>query len=179
MVMVFFVRCIIATPLSSAAALTRMALAQGVKAHVERKVSVPCGSDRDDGGRTGACSGMSSATALTRMALAQGVKAHVERKLFASYSSDREQQSLHGPSIMATGVLGPPGAPSTPHVPRFFSLHTLQSPAEQLPRGVDAAHRESYLRADDFKELFGIDKNAFDALPKWKRTVLKKRMGLF
>ena len=31
----------------------------------------------------------------------------------------------------------------------------------------------------DFEKLFEMDRESFGALPKWKRTVLKKRLGLF
>jgi len=33
--------------------------------------------------------------------------------------------------------------------------------------------------AEEFLEVFGVEKEGFLALPKWKKTAAKKRFGLF
>jgi hypothetical protein len=33
--------------------------------------------------------------------------------------------------------------------------------------------------AEEFVEVFGVEKEGFLALPKWKKTAAKKRFGLF
>jgi hypothetical protein len=48
-----------------------------------------------------------------------------------------------------------------------------------LPEGVDPAHKEEYLDDASFQSMFGMDRIAFRALPKWKRDDAKKKHGLF
>lgn len=48
-----------------------------------------------------------------------------------------------------------------------------------FPTGVDPAKREEYLTLADFKSIFNMTPEEFTKLPKWKRTQLKKKHGLF
>ncbi|XP_073977408.1 uncharacterized protein isoform X4 [Rhodnius prolixus] len=48
-----------------------------------------------------------------------------------------------------------------------------------LPAGVDPTRLELYLQIKDFNELLGMSKEEFHELPNWKRTNLKKKVGLF
>ena len=57
-----------------------------------------------------------------------------------------------------------------------FSLEELQS---SIPDGVDAANKEMYLSDADFEELFGMSKDEWGKVPKWKRTNKKKTLKLF
>lgn len=58
-----------------------------------------------------------------------------------------------------------------------YSLEELkQKPA---PEGVDPSRLETYLSADDFQKAFNMTRSAFDALPMWKKTNLRKKAGLF
>lgn len=47
------------------------------------------------------------------------------------------------------------------------------------PQEVDPARRELYLSDAEFQTVFGMDLNAFSALPKWKQQNLKKSKELF
>jgi hypothetical protein len=38
---------------------------------------------------------------------------------------------------------------------------------------------QAYLSRDEFKRVFGVSKPELYAMPKWKRTDLRKRVGLF
>ena len=60
---------------------------------------------------------------------------------------------------------------------RTWSLAELQ--AEQPPQGVRHEAKEESLSEDAFKEVFGIDKQQFRALPGWKRTLMKRKHLLF
>lgn len=51
--------------------------------------------------------------------------------------------------------------------------------ASKLPKGVDPLNREQSLSDEEFVAVFGMDKDAFSQLPSWKRTKLKKDLGLF
>ena len=60
------------------------------------------------------------------------------------------------------------------------STYTLDElKANPPPDGVDTTRREEYLSNDEFQKVFGMDKAAFGAKPKWKRSNLKKQHGLF
>jgi hypothetical protein len=48
-----------------------------------------------------------------------------------------------------------------------------------LPAGVDPARKELYLDDKEFRQLFACEKQAFAALPKWKRDLKKKELNLF
>ena len=45
--------------------------------------------------------------------------------------------------------------------------------------GIDMERKESYLSAGEFVEVFGMERNVFDAMPLWKRQAAKKKAGLF
>ena len=59
----------------------------------------------------------------------------------------------------------------------FFPLESLQT--APYPPGVDKSKRETYLEDEKFVELFKMDKEAFAALPGWKRNGAKKKHNLF
>lgn len=56
-----------------------------------------------------------------------------------------------------------------------FSYEDLKG----FPEGVDPTRKEEYLDEASFKTVFGMDRSSFKALPKWKRDVAKKNVGLF
>ena len=45
--------------------------------------------------------------------------------------------------------------------------------------GIRPDARESYLSEGEFASVFGVSKEAFAKLPKWKRDALKKEKQLF
>ncbi|XP_077428459.1 advillin [Vanacampus margaritifer] len=49
----------------------------------------------------------------------------------------------------------------------------------ELPRNVDPTQKEKYLTDSDFCHIFGITKDEFANLPKWRQLNLKKEKGLF
>lgn len=57
--------------------------------------------------------------------------------------------------------------------------HSYETLAAGLPDGVDPTKKETYLSDAEFSEKFGMDKAAFAALPAWKKTASKKKLGLF
>ncbi|XP_015749381.1 PREDICTED: supervillin-like [Acropora digitifera] len=58
-----------------------------------------------------------------------------------------------------------------------YNLDELkQKPA---PDGVDPSRLEAYLNEADFQKAFNMSRTAFEALPMWKKTNLKKKAGLF
>lgn len=47
------------------------------------------------------------------------------------------------------------------------------------PFNVDCSTKESYLSPDNFQLIFNMNINDFQKLPKWKKDMLKKKVGLF
>ncbi|XP_068758253.1 uncharacterized protein [Montipora capricornis] len=58
-----------------------------------------------------------------------------------------------------------------------YSLEELKK--KPSPEGVDPSRLEAYLNEDDFQKAFNMTRAAFDVLPMWKKTNLKKKAGLF
>ncbi len=54
-----------------------------------------------------------------------------------------------------------------------------QLSAAVLPEGVDASQKEQYLADDEFKQVLGISRAEFNALPGWKKANARKKSGLF
>ncbi|ESQ44334.1 hypothetical protein EUTSA_v10005772mg [Eutrema salsugineum] len=60
-----------------------------------------------------------------------------------------------------------------------FTYEQLQAKSEKPVRGIDFKRREAYLSEEEFKTVFGIEKEAFYKLPRWKQDMLKKKFDLF
>ncbi|ORZ30074.1 hypothetical protein BCR44DRAFT_1446410 [Catenaria anguillulae PL171] len=59
-----------------------------------------------------------------------------------------------------------------------FPLEQLQK-RKGLPPSVDHTRLETYLADSEFEKSFGMARDKFAALPKWKQQDLKKKAGLF
>ncbi|VVB06037.1 unnamed protein product [Arabis nemorensis] len=60
-----------------------------------------------------------------------------------------------------------------------FTYEQLQAKSENPVTGIDFKRREAYLSEEEFKTVFGIEKEAFYKLPRWKQDLLKKKFDLF
>lgn len=60
-----------------------------------------------------------------------------------------------------------------------YSLDDLQNPDVWKKAGLDAGTREMYLSDEAFIAVFGLTKDNFKSMPKWKRDQQKKEHGLF
>ena len=45
--------------------------------------------------------------------------------------------------------------------------------------GIDVANKELYLAEADFEACFDMDLEKYSKLPKWRKVLLKKKVGLF
>lgn len=45
--------------------------------------------------------------------------------------------------------------------------------------GIDVANKELYLDEDDFQKTFGMSREEYSKLLKWRQVLLKKEVGLF
>jgi len=59
-----------------------------------------------------------------------------------------------------------------------YPFDKLKAPAP-YPEDVDPKRREEYLDAGDFEQVFEMSYDDFMKMPKWKRDVKKKKMGLY
>ncbi|XP_037829188.1 villin-1 isoform X2 [Kryptolebias marmoratus] len=84
-----------------------------------------------------------------------------------------------------------PSTPTSPSSPRGPFLSgggsgtcldpkvLINTPATELPEGVDPGQREDYLSDQDFQNLLGVPRSDFLGMPRWRQIDLKKKAGLF
>ncbi|KAL4571682.1 hypothetical protein LXL04_018445 [Taraxacum kok-saghyz] len=60
-----------------------------------------------------------------------------------------------------------------------FSYEQLRAKSENPVTGIDFKRREAYLSGEEFEGVFGMGKEAFYKIPKWKQDMLKKKVDLF
>ncbi|XP_061340327.1 villin-3-like [Gastrolobium bilobum] len=60
-----------------------------------------------------------------------------------------------------------------------FSYEQLMTKSGNHLSGVDLKRREAYLSDKEFETVFGMTKEAFSKLPRWKQDMLKKKVDLF
>ncbi|XP_028374301.1 villin-like protein isoform X2 [Phyllostomus discolor] len=81
-------------------------------------------------------------------------------------SSSSSSSSFHGsPRSMINGGLS--------------REQLMYQAVEDLPEGVDPAHKEFYLSDSDFQDIFGKSKKEFYSMAKWRQQQEKKQLGLF
>jgi len=60
-----------------------------------------------------------------------------------------------------------------------FTLEELPNPLIWTKLDVKPNERETLLAAQTFISVFGMDREAFQKLPRWRRDALKKQKNLF
>eukprot|EP00603_Paraphysomonas_imperforata_P008300 CAMPEP_0114439102 /NCGR_PEP_ID=MMETSP0103-20121206/15011_1 /TAXON_ID=37642 ORGANISM="Paraphysomonas imperforata, Strain PA2" /NCGR_SAMPLE_ID=MMETSP0103 /ASSEMBLY_ACC=CAM_ASM_000201 /LENGTH=1253 /DNA_ID=CAMNT_0001609825 /DNA_START=129 /DNA_END=3890 /DNA_ORIENTATION=- len=110
--------------------------------------------------------------------------------------SDEDEFDTNAP----IGGASPPPPPAThsplnfctfsadPSQPKYrrkttFNSRMIYYPYEELrdsyPEQIDITKKELYLRDDEFQHHFGMSKEEYKTLPKWKADRLKRDLGLF
>ncbi|XP_076812609.1 uncharacterized protein LOC143459370 isoform X2 [Clavelina lepadiformis] len=69
--------------------------------------------------------------------------------------------------------------PAIPGQVKLFPYHILSTLNRRLPKGVDRTRLEQHLTFKEFNEIFGMTRDQFWRLPKWKRMEMKKKVHLF
>ncbi|VDM30205.1 unnamed protein product [Hydatigera taeniaeformis] len=62
---------------------------------------------------------------------------------------------------------------------KVYSYDQLKLSSEANLKGIDGRHREEYLSREEFERLFKMPKTAFQRLPEWKKSDLKRRLDLY
>ncbi|WCJ33452.1 villin 2 [Euphorbia peplus] len=62
---------------------------------------------------------------------------------------------------------------------RTFSYDQLKAHSENPVTGIDFKRREAYLSEEEFQTIFGVTKDGFYKMPKWKQDMQKKKADLF
>ncbi|GMY18854.1 villin-2 isoform X1 [Fagus crenata] len=60
-----------------------------------------------------------------------------------------------------------------------FSYDQLKARSDNPVTGIDFKRREAYLSDEEFQSVFGVTKEAFYKLPRWKQDMQKKKVDLF
>ncbi|CAI9779484.1 unnamed protein product [Fraxinus pennsylvanica] len=60
-----------------------------------------------------------------------------------------------------------------------FHYEQLKAKSNNPVTGIDFKRREAYLSDEEFQAIFGMTKEAFYKLPKWKQDMQKKKVDLF
>ncbi|KAI5583828.1 hypothetical protein POPTR_006G050200v4 [Populus trichocarpa] len=60
-----------------------------------------------------------------------------------------------------------------------FSYDQLKAHSDNPVKGIDFKRREAYLSDEEFQTVFGVTKEAFYKMPKWKQDMQKKKFDLF
>ena len=61
-------------------------------------------------------------------------------------------------------------------ITQYYSLEDIR---QRRVEGIDKNRREQYLSPTDFEKAFGMTKEEFAKLAKWKRDNLKRNLYLF
>ncbi|KAK8609209.1 hypothetical protein V6N13_025515 [Hibiscus sabdariffa] len=60
-----------------------------------------------------------------------------------------------------------------------YSYEQLKAISGNAVTGIDLKRREAYLSDEEFQTVFGMEKEAFYRLPRWKQDLKKKKVDLF
>lgn len=93
------------------------------------------------------------------------------------YATTQLKQTPNSP--IAAQISAPPTPPSVPVAAARKGSLSLGEVTSPDVGGIDASKKEEYLDDQTFQSVFGMDKQTFAALPKWKRDDAKKKNGLF
>jgi len=61
----------------------------------------------------------------------------------------------------------------------IYPYDSLRTSSTNIPTDIDVTKREIYLSSSEFREKFGMTKEAFGKLPRWKQNRLKIALQLF
>ncbi len=102
-----------------------------------------------------------------------------QAKLDALAAEKAKKTGAQAPAPAPTPAPAPAQGPVRTAPSAVKGKYTYEQLRDGLPEGVDATQKEECLDDAAFQTVFGMDRNSFKALPKWKRDEAKKKKGLF
>ncbi|TYI97543.1 hypothetical protein E1A91_D01G150900v1 [Gossypium mustelinum] len=95
--------------------------------------------------------------------------------------SEADPSGAHDSHETAEGETGETNGDNSEPITQSFtySYDQLKSKSENPVTGIDFKRRETYLSDEEFETVFGMPKEAFYKLPKWKQDLQKKEVDLF
>ncbi|KAL1185879.1 hypothetical protein V6Z11_A01G141000 [Gossypium hirsutum] len=95
--------------------------------------------------------------------------------------SEADPSEAHDSHETAEGETGETNGDNSEPITRSctYSYDQLKSKSENPVTGIDFKRRETYLSDEEFETVFGMPKEAFYKLPKWKQDLQKKEVDLF
>jgi len=129
-------------------------------------------------GSTLVCEGVHCAKTAADAYMADGAAGQDEfmskKAAAAAPVQSQPDQKEVAPTQTATVATAIPVTPA-----KSLTLEDLRDPHICSTHGVDPAAKEAHLADDQFSTVFGMSRDEFVKLPKWKRDKQKKEVGLF
>lgn len=110
------------------------------------------------------------------------------KPIFNASSVDKTSATIAAAQATAAAALAVVAATSPVPTPKkpIIDAYNVLTPSYSLDelrrfdmKGVDRSQREAYLTQADFQAAFGMTRDQFYALPKWKRQDSKAKLGIF
>jgi len=99
-------------------------------------------------------------------------------KVRAETVPQHQTKGTAGATTTTTTTTTPPANTTNNGAIIYYSLVDIRKGTIKS-KGFDKSRKEEYLAPGDFQEVFGMTKEDFAALSKWKRDKLKRKLGLF
>ncbi|XP_010545843.1 PREDICTED: villin-3-like [Tarenaya hassleriana] len=94
-------------------------------------------------------------------------------------TTDAKEEEQVSPTTEASAEESESDSSASVAIGAIFSYEQLRAKSENPVTGIDFKRREAYLSEEEFQTVFGMTKEAFTKLPRWKQDLLKKKMDLF
>ena len=109
------------------------------------------------------------------------------RKKLKKRTPEHGERSLMGAEMARSGEEESAEAEPEPTTQPIVESYKTPSPihsfaeltAATLPAGVNPLQKEEWLNPTEFEKAFGVSREAFLKIPKWKRDQQKKQAGLW
>jgi len=94
------------------------------------------------------------------------------------YEKKLREMKLAKEGVVTADVPPPTPAPK-PVTLKTANIFTYEELKQGIPEGVDPTRKEDYISEEEFFGLFGMKRNQFKSLPKWKQNNQKRNLCLF
>jgi hypothetical protein len=97
-----------------------------------------------------------------------------------SHATKKAEAAALSPTLYSEVIrVAPKVVQEEQHDPGHLSVKELRRRSIAAVIAFDVTRKEEYLSEEQFKDLFQMSKSEFSKLPKWKKELKKKELGLF